>query len=993
MGELVVNTPSGDLTFTIAGDQPTVSEAIKIKNIIEERGRQSGSSRVKRVRRGRDTQTEQLFDTKSGIQNATLRAALSAAETDEEQELQLQKLYGLGEGDYTRDNRGRLAITTQGGEKLGMNLEKDTLIDEEGFSRYDFADLASLVPDIGGGVAGTLKGAAIGSALFPGIGTFIGGVIGAGVGTATAGLLEESAEKAFGVSSQTAGEIAKDAGVNFLIGAGSEFAIGGAIKIVAPFVKGMKPATLPDEDLMLAGQSIRDFDIDPSIGAIGGSQILARQQKIGEKVWGGSPRLKKNYDSMMNTINGYKSKIGVPVGQVSEDEAGRVLIASIASKDAALKNAEREAKESIINTFENIAVDLGAAAAKDENLNESVFLSLSQAIKNFDEMAATKYASIDAVLKDTVGNAKIIDTQALKGLAKQLADEQVGAIAASGLSEKAQSAAIAAKAVIDGFQALPKKASFTQIYNTRKELFDASFAFRGATGSGTLDDAVKLLDNLMTPATLENAASSATKPISSEGAALLTQAAEELPEARKFFRQGRDAIESMQRATGMRQLLDDVKRGEMPAKFDFLSMLVKDGKPEILNRTLRVVAKNVGADAAEELKGRLASEYLRDAVSKAAYKADDPLSFRGSSFANAIDDLGGTAKVLFGDNVDEIKNLANQIRQTTLPGSTGTADIESALRALEGNRAPKALVNTLRNLANAQEESLKAKKNTIFRKIADADPDATESAAQIISGKNASATNIKGIMNALDDTQKEQVRAFYMQNILQDFGSDVMIRGDALKKFAGSLVEASKGGKLQAIFGKEMGDDMTKFGKILEFNARTVEGGDLIAANIAASPLQNIGKLIRFSATGFLLSQRPVYKKVLRDYDNLKAGITPKERAAALGRIIASATVQTPGQLIQEGAETAEREIRNAMQNLTSLSPASTSGIAAVNVNQPLTPNPAPVQVAAPTTRTNVPVSASGIAGAGTNNLRQMATNNPAVAQALGIRGPTAGLL
>ena len=497
----------------------------------------------------------------------------------------------------------------------------------------------------------------------------------------------------------------------------------------------------------------------------------------------------------------------------------------------------------------------------------------------------------------------------------------------------------------------------------------------------------------MTPATLENAASSAAKPISSEGAALLTQAAEELPEARKFFRQGRDAIESMQRATGMRQLLDDVKRGEMPAKFDFLSMLVKDGKPEILNRTLRVVAKNVGADAAEELKGRLASEYLRDAVSKAAYKADDPLSFRGSSFANAIDDLGGTAKVLFGDNVDEIKNLANQIRQTTLPGSTGTADIESALRALEGNRAPKALVNTLRNLANAQEESLKAKKNTIFRKIADADPDATESAAQIISGKNASATNIKGIMNALDDTQKEQVRAFYMQNILQDFGSDVMIRGDALKKFAGSLVEASKGGKLQAIFGKEMGDDMTKFGKILEFNARTVEGGDLIAANIAASPLQNIGKLIRFSATGFLLSQRPVYKKVLRDYDNLKAGITPKERAAALGRIIASATVQTPGQLIQEGAETAEREIRNAMQNLTSLSPASTSGIAAVNVNQPLTPNPAPVQVAAPTTRTNVPVSASGIAGAGTNNLRQMATNNPAVAQALGIRGPTAGLL
>ena len=133
-------------------------------------------------------------------------------------------------------------------------------------------------------------------------------------------------------------------------------------------------------------------------------------------------------------------------------------------------------------------------------------------------------------------------------------------------------------------------------------------------------------------------------------------------------------------------------------------------------------------------------------------------------------------------------------------------------------------------------------------------------------------------MNVLDDTQKEQVRAFYMRNLLQDFGSDVMVRGESLKKFAKAMTDASEGGKLQAIFGKEMGDNMTKFGKVLEFNARTVEGGDLVAANIAASPLRHLGTILRLGTTVRLMSSAPVYKKVVRDYNNLKKGISAELR-------------------------------------------------------------------------------------------------------------------
>ena len=214
MGEILIQSPSGPFKVKIAGDSPTGEEQIKIANIIRQ---QRQSSAEPQLTASTSSRQEQLFDTSSGIKDAKLRALLSTAETAGEEEAQLQKFYGLGEGDYTRDNRGRIAITKQGGTKLGMNLEKDTLVDEEGFSRYDFADMAGVVPDIAGGVGGTIGGAALGTALLPGIGTFIGGVLGAGFGTAGAGAVEEGVEALAGVSRQTAGEIATDLKNDFLI--------------------------------------------------------------------------------------------------------------------------------------------------------------------------------------------------------------------------------------------------------------------------------------------------------------------------------------------------------------------------------------------------------------------------------------------------------------------------------------------------------------------------------------------------------------------------------------------------------------------------------------------------------------------------------------------------------------------------------------------------------------------------------------------------------
>ena len=105
----------------------------------------------------------------------------------------------------------------------------------------------------------------------------------------------------------------------------------------------------------------------------------------------------------------------------------------------------------------------------------------------------------------------------------------------------------------------------------------------------------------------------------------------------------------------------------------------------------------------------------------------------------------------------------------------------------------------------------------------------------------------------------------------------------------------------------------------------------------------------------------------------------PKERSAALGKIIGSALTQAPGQALQEGAREAEKQVRAVADNsglteqLSAIqsqmtAPNAASSLGGVNVTQPTAP-------------------------AGTSTIRQQAAANPGVAQALGIRGPTAGLL
>jgi hypothetical protein len=110
-------------------------------------------------------------------------------------------------------------------------------------------------------------------------------------------------------------------------------------------------------------------------------------------------------------------------------------------------------------------------------------------------------------------------------------------------------------------------------------------------------------------------------------------------------------------------------------------------------------------------------------------------------------------------------------------------------------------------------------------------------------------------------------------------------------------------------------------------------------------------------------------------------GLPPKKKAQILGKIMSQFMTQLPGQLAQEGYNTAESQISAVMENsglnqqLSQIQsrmnpPVSASGIGQVNVTQPLSQTTQP-----------------------TGGIRQQAAQNPAVAQALGINPATATLL
>jgi len=988
MGIITLQLPNETIDVKIAGNNPTVAEQIKINNFIRSRKRQS-MAKTADVK----AKPEQKFDTTSGIKNTALRAALSTAEINTEQDAVLKK-FGMDETDFTRDNRGRLALTPSGASKLGIQIDKDTLIDEEGFSRYDFADLAGIAPELVGAVAGALKGAAVGTGIAPGVGTIIGGAIGAGLGSGTGAAAEEAVEALAGTSKQSAKEIAKDIGKEAAIGFVGDLTFGTAGAI---FRGGRKMLTGTDKitpEELATIRKAKELGIEPSIGTLRGPAVIARQQAIIEKIFGTSPRLKKNYDVMMENVNRFRNEVGQ--SGIDEADVGRVLIEGTGKQVERLKTLKEAAEQAVIKQLDDIGQTMGAAAEKNTELTSTLFEYLTKSSENFNKNMSKKFNDVDNIITEIVGKKQFIPAGNILSRVDNIEKEFITRLAAGGRDIKPlQDALNGLKA---GFTQSVRTGdevflNYRQLYEMRKRSNDnALLLLKGGDFSNIayreLDKLKKEIDGLLNGDKFVELAQldpNLRNFITSADEIKLKKAFDELQSARNQFRTGTRAFDQVEYANIIKNIAGKVRDGVDLNPNDLrIDKILTPGNKAPLKKLLAALGEG-STTQRNRMKETLKREWLRDTLSKNGIKPDDYKvgDFKGHMFRKDVEKMGETLDELYGKaGADRIRSLAKQIDQTSVDG----LKTENISAFLQGEGQSLTPIQQLNNVLNEQKRFLGASRKSAFAKLADDTLTDTEAAA-FIASRNVKATDIRQIMKAFkgNDDALQKIRSNYMDRIIADFGDAVTTDGKTLKAFAERIISENDGGKLVEVFGKELGNDMFEFAKVLKLISRTTNGGDLVAANIAASPIQNAGKIIKYGILSRFMTSAPYMKSILKRAERETAGLPPSRKAAVFGQILADTLSQVPGQLVDEGVSEGIRQGQALMQNTEAGQQLSQ----AAGQLQQLRQNITPPNISSGLGQINpvAPVTPQQ------TNIRQKAKQNPAVAQTLGIQGATQGLI
>ena len=1024
MGKVVLNTPQGKVNITIAGDKPTFEESIQINNIIRKSG--AGQLLSKQEPNVAD-KVEQLFDSSTGIKSNALRSALSVAETKEEEDAILRK-FDLNDDDFLRDNRGRLALTPTGASKFGQETDKNILVDEEGFSRYDFSDLAGILPELVGGVGGAITGQL--AIPVPILGAAIGAGIGAGGGQA----VEEAGEALAGVQKQDIKDIAGDVGKEAAIGFFSDLTFGlaaGAFRAVRRGVTPGKDLTATEIDtaglstsppIDEAGNIIKPsdfaklssdekiaatsrvvtkddgtvvrggFGIKPTLSAIRAPSLVARIQAIGEKIFKTSDRLKNNNDVIRQTIDAYKDKFGLEGADAVD--VGQILKRGMVDNNEALIKAEKKAQKEIIEQMRGAVGVFKKAADENGAVDDDLFEVFKNATDNFDTFISGKFRAVDEILRDDAGLGRngIMFINKFADHLKRIKSDYAPQIAGSKDPDGA-----AFRDILSQFESIGGKlddgltnaVSFNQLYNLRKTLSDLRMSSNdtvkqelvNVNGTGLLDE----IDTMFKQMGDENSqlfrdlsgrlgSTTTTNKFKNAGKALKGAQAEYF--LGKSILEDLEASQAIKNLSNYRTLPGEIDKA--PMNIDIYRNVVKANNPQFLQRATEflrdyggTVGGKSGDDLADEFTARAANQFLENAIETSGIKNfKNVKDFNGAKFAQAVKGLGTTARALFGDKTDEILKLADEIGGVKISGLQAR-NVLDQYRDAVGRGSTESITglrDKLKALSETQKTLAREQRNRIINKLQDEtlDLDPLE-ASRFLVQKQTKNSEIRPIINYFasrrDDASLQKIRAYYINSMIDDFGESVMTDGKSLNAFADRILDAAADGKLRTIFPEGVGESMEKFGKILKFNARAAEGGDLVAANIAASPFQNLGKLAKFTILGNRMLSQSYYDDIIAQYNGitLKQFKRPEDRAKSLGSIIGKSLSQSTGQTLDNVIDEAESQVdsvlessgvKNQIRNVTQqLGPAINQ--AKTTVNQVRNVGSAP-NIAPPTTGTQL---------------------------------------
>lgn len=964
MGIVTVDTKYGPIDVTIAGDKPTIKEKFKLDDI-----KYNAKAYVPEdVLAEYETKSKGFdvgFDTTTGIQDGKLRRMLGRADTPEDEEKVLREGFGLTEDQYTRDSRGRLALTPQGAQVFGLETDKPVLVDETGFSKNDFSDLTGLGTVIGGGVTGAIAGTAVGGP--------IGGIIGAALGGGSGKAIEEGTESLQGVQAQESGEILKDIGKEALIAGAGEGIVAGVAKVFRVATGTGRVGDKLTEDKVkdiVAASTFRGREEGKgymaSLNAIGAPSLVARQQAISEKALGTSARLRQNHQNIMDDLSWLRGT--GDSGDIDVQAVASSLKGAAKSGDDTLSVAAKNSEKQLLNHMENIANNLGRAATKDADIDQNLFNIFKDSYKRFDDRVEVRFERIDAALKNVAGDAKIFNTKSIADEAARFGQKYKNA--GAGTSQQK-----AYQALMD-IAALGEKASFGQLYVARKSLRDMHMMnIRSDTMKTVEDMFMHQIDNMLEVASVQGAANTLQRGprgqfirgLTRDQKQVLKDASADLRGARDFYKDGNKNFEKINAAISKKDLINAVRNDDVINPAGLMNSLIRNDNAKLLKEAGEAIDANIGAGTFAPIREQIAAQWLRTNLNKSMNTSSG--KFSASRFKEKVDDLGSTADELFGANAVEVRRLAEQLNALSLKNID-----ESVIKNFTDAGADLPAIGLLKDLRKTSEELATFQRNTINKKLADGNLTDTE-AANFISDNAMRAEDVKKLFSILRTQpngaeQIAKIQTKYMDDLIGDFDKTFLTDKNQFAKFGDRL--AKNEAKLIEIYGPDTAADMKQFGKIMKLLGESASGGDLVAANIAANPLENLGTIARLSVVGKVFSSGPFYNSFLKKYKSQGAGADLRTRRQIAGDLMSDAfrgvIVQGIPQTIDEGITTATNQATALLGN---------------QMEKMNTPAPKPQ------TRTSVPDVQPGVLPeqqmipGQQMTLRERAAQNPAVAATL----------
>ena len=842
---------------------------------------QSGKSlqEMSNERQGRDLNN---FDYKSGA-DGRLRSLMSFGETEEDREAILKRI--VGEDGYVRDNGGRLALTPTGQKIRGMEpTDKNIIIEDEGFSMRDFSDLAGILPETVGSIAGAVIGGG------PSLG--LGAIAGAGIGGATGQAIEEALEQFLGVQTQGLGDVAKDVAVEGVIGAGGEVlgaaVIGAGRRIVgggrnlAGRVTGASSAEELAENRLARMESMVERKYVPSMEAMGAPRFLGFGQKMLENIGKVEGRIQNN----VKVALAEKDQFLQGLKGTEVEELGEMASTLTPRKFDELTKIRNSSQKKILKAVDDGIDALTKSVDLDIDLNASTLKAITDAFAKFGNDTVDQFDEVDIILSKIKSKQKVLDPETGKRV--PISGDKIPLFNVSGLRSplddymrEMRNLADPAATEIDKFLKTTNAegATFRDLSNLRKSINDSLY-FGGNVSTkafGVLESLRGAIDDMMDTRLIENM----IDPNALRGTADLKNlklAAKKRKIAMANYREGIQRFEKLAQLRLIRSVRDLQRLdGYEPRAISdrFVDNVIKGDSPETLEAVLKA------ADNPQELKDAFARSFLKDALQKGQIDELNPDKFNGRTFANRVRSLGTTGPKLFGKDWKKINELANEISITSAKENITKNEVDKILD-LNGT-SPIAL--GMKDLLDAQVNLNNANRRTILKKLKDNEYETFDAIAQALTQPNLSQNEVIKIMRFFDNNP--EVKQNMKNVVLQDILSVVDDQVFSNSKKAGALKEVLKKykrGTLKQILGEDteaaiqgFADDLVDLGDVGKEGS--IAAGS-IWANLFKHPINTLATIGRAKVITNAVGTPEAAKAFLAA--RRAAGNDPKAQARAM---------------------------------------------------------------------------------------------------------------